>query len=137
MTIVTCFRPSGKGRVRHVTPFSEAHHNWAPAASQPRSRISTITPTPTDTPSRCVPTTTLSAARRSTLARCVYTLSIFRFSNFRAVRGDDSVRDSTTMTPLRNHQRNIRLICLSNDSHDRLLPAAHTEISPYTSIRFC
>lgn len=68
--------PSAKGSADHVSHFSEAHHNWTQQGRTPRSPIFDHHPTPTDTssahpPSRCVPTTTPSAARRSTPARCV------------------------------------------------------------------
>jgi hypothetical protein len=59
-----------------VSHFSEAHHNWTQQGRTPRSPIFDHHQTPTDTssahpPSRCVPTTTPSPARRSTPARCV------------------------------------------------------------------
>lgn len=74
--IVTWRLPSAKGSADHVPHFSEAHHNWTQQGRTPRSPFFDHHPTPTDTssahpPSRCVPTTTPSAARRSTPARCV------------------------------------------------------------------
>lgn len=66
----------GKGRGGHVSHFSERpHHNWVSsitAIHDLRQPLNANRPPSAHLhPSRCVLTTTPSAARRSTLARCV------------------------------------------------------------------
>ena len=66
----------GKGRGSHVSHFSEhPHHNWVSnitAIHDLRQPLNANRPPSAHLhPSRCVLTTTPSAARRSTLARCV------------------------------------------------------------------
>lgn len=78
-------RRKAKGRRGHVVGFSEAPHRTTIvsglANSSPQRPLRLNHPTPTDNNSsrpaahlrrsRCVPTTILSAVRRSTLERCV------------------------------------------------------------------
>lgn len=90
-----------KGSPDHVSHFSEAHHNWTQQGRTPRSPIFDHHQTPTDTssahpPSRCVPTTTPSAARRSTPARCVLK---FTPSSACGRRMNGNCAISTTTTP--------------------------------------
>lgn len=96
----------GKGRGGHVSHFSERpHHNWVSsitAIHDLRQPLNANRPPSAHLhPSRCVLTTTPSAARRSTLARCV--------CNSRRRFWEEFVCEGTTASRIRHSHFDISI----------------------------
>lgn len=100
----------GKGRGSHVSHFSEhPHHNWVSnitAIHDLRQPLNANRPPSAHLhPSRCVLTTTPSAARRSTLARCVC-------KSRRRFWGGEFLCEGTTASRIRHSLFDVKTVAL-------------------------